>query len=511
LGKEQGVFNLSRVEPTRSSELAIPPPERLPGALSRPSPADLLVRPDALDVRSVCLVRGDLYGVLILLMLTAIVALDGIQRGRLLFRTDIVTAYLPWYSHLGERLREFDIPGWLPYSFSGTAFAGDPESGWMYLPAMVIFTIAPGVGGFNAFILFHLVTAGLATYTLARLLGMNILGAVVAGAAFEFGGFFERTRCCTLHAQVAMWVPVAFIGIEMAVRARTWLARVGWWSLTGLAVSQMLTGSLGQFAYYGLLAVGIYTVYRTLITPPAERSSVRARLVNAAAHGGAILAIGLGLAAGGIWPRVEVVRRSLLADGDYGEIGRQMNGWSLPLLVDRIATIDDRAGRWYTGGSVLALALLAPYVARRRFSTPFWTVYTAFSLALASREFWLHDALFHLPQLAELHRHLPERALTIFYIGPALLAGATVSALARPAVGRLRLALLGLLPLGLLLILWGRLHGPRGRPPPDHGLLHQRGRRPDRAGGGGFVTRSPSSSSRSACSWPSSPTRPVGW
>ena len=58
-----------------------------------------------------------------------------------LYRLDILTFYLPWYEHLGERLRAFDIPGWMPYAMSGSPFAGDPQSGWGYLPAMVIFTI----------------------------------------------------------------------------------------------------------------------------------------------------------------------------------------------------------------------------------------------------------------------------------------------------------------------------------------------------------------------------------
>ena len=33
-----------------------------------------------------------------------------------LYRLDIVTFYIPWYEHLGERLRDADIPGWMPYA-----------------------------------------------------------------------------------------------------------------------------------------------------------------------------------------------------------------------------------------------------------------------------------------------------------------------------------------------------------------------------------------------------------
>src|SRR4051794_32707561 len=68
-----------------------------------------------------------------------------------LFRLDILTFYLPWYEYLGSRLRTFDIPGWLPYTMSGVPFAGDPQSGWGYLPAMVSFAIAPSTTGYVIF------------------------------------------------------------------------------------------------------------------------------------------------------------------------------------------------------------------------------------------------------------------------------------------------------------------------------------------------------------------------
>ena len=56
-------------------------------------------------------------------------------------RHDNLTAYLPWWSYLGERLAAGEIPGWNPHQFSGIPFLADPQSGWMYLPAMFAFTL----------------------------------------------------------------------------------------------------------------------------------------------------------------------------------------------------------------------------------------------------------------------------------------------------------------------------------------------------------------------------------
>ena len=67
--------------------------------------------------------------------------------GGIVVGKDTITQYYPWYSYLGERLRSGDIPAWNPHQFSGAPFAGDPLSGWTYLPAMILFTILPLAGG----------------------------------------------------------------------------------------------------------------------------------------------------------------------------------------------------------------------------------------------------------------------------------------------------------------------------------------------------------------------------
>ena len=133
-----------------------------------------------------------LAGLLAGLLVVARIALHG---GRGLYRLDLITFYLPWYSHLGERLRDLDIPGWLPYTMSGVPFAGDPQSGWGYLPAMVVFTVAPSVAGFKVFVAFHILLAGLSTYAFARAVGLNPFGALTAAVGFALGNFLQRTVC----------------------------------------------------------------------------------------------------------------------------------------------------------------------------------------------------------------------------------------------------------------------------------------------------------------------------
>jgi hypothetical protein len=386
-----------------------------------------------------------------------LVAVEGIRTRRMIETQDVLTFFLARFTFLGEQLRNFGLPGWIPYTLSGAPYLGDPQSGWFYLPAMISFVAAPGTTGYIAMIIFHFVAAGLGTYAFARTLGMNAAGAAVAGAAYEFGAFAELTRCCFDFAAVETWIPIALLGVELATRAQTWFARVGWWAVAGFALSQILGVWLGQGAYYGLLAVVAYTAYRTLIWPQNREGSVLDRLVGALIHGGANLAIGFGLAAGGILPRLETVSGAYL-NGDYSTVGGLSRGWAdLRTPIDFLLTMDNNGGRWYMGGAVFALSLVSPVVARFRYATPFFYVYSIVVVLLAQEAVISRGALRLLPGFMDIHQHKPERVMIIFYIGPAMLAGATVSAIGDAAIWRSSAiwkwacAAIGLVPFAILL------------------------------------------------------------
>lgn len=398
-------------------------------------------------------VPPDVVGVLTLLLLTALVSWERLGGGWALQRLDTIVFFLPTYGFLGEQLRSGNIPGWNPYQFSGAPFAGDPESGWMYFPAMLFFTVLPKVAAFKALTAFHLGLAGLSMYALGRVLGMGLFGGIAAGVAFEFGMFTEFTGCCTVYAQASAWLPLSLIGVELAVRSETWLARSAWWSVTGLAISQMLAGWFGQGAYYGLLVVGGYVAYRTLIAPPSAMRNPRARVSGLLVHGVAVLAIGFGLAAAGILPRLDVIENSTLRGGDYRGVAAYVArsaGWSPDLAFSRLLSIEAGRQRYYAGGAVIALAVLAPLIARRRFSVPFFAIISLAAIVLTFNPTVLHRVLYLLPRFQLLHEHHSYRVLIVFYFGVALLAGVTVATLDRSR-NRKFVGASAILGLGLLL------------------------------------------------------------
>ena len=398
--------------------------------------------------------RADALGLSCVLMVTSIAAIHLVAGGTLVGQ-DSATQFYPWYGYLGEQLRSLEIPGWNPFQFAGAPFAADPQSGWTYLPAMLIFGLLPLPVAAPVFLFFHLALAGLGAYALSRFLGMPAIAAVVAATAYQLTGpVYGRSACCPAGLEVAVWTPWVLAGAELAIGGRCARSRLGGWALSGFALSQALAAWLGQGSYYLLLALAAFIAYRTMIAPPGKPSPL-ARLQNALMHGAAITAVGFGLAAAGVLPRLEYVARSNLADGEYGGA----NAWAATISG---ATSDSVFSRllsptlYYPGAATLALAVIGLIIARGRYAAPFFALLGIAAGILASpTPTPLHRLLFAtLPRFEELHEHWPERVALVAYIAPAVLAGASVAVLLehRDTVRRFWPAVLA--PFALAAVLW---------------------------------------------------------
>jgi hypothetical protein len=368
--------------------------------------------------------RKDAVAALIILVLVGI-SQWSLLTGGTVVGMDTATQFYPWYSYLGESLRSFEIPGWNPSQLSGAPFAADPLSGWTYLPAMIIFALLPLATAAKAYVFFHPLLAGISAYALGRSLRMGAAGSLVAGVAYAFTGFlYVQNACCFAFAAVYAWLPIAILGAELALRSPSLLSRALYCGLSGLALSQILASWLGQGSYYALFALGGYVAYRALIFPPENILGLRGRVSGLAVVGPLILLFGLGLAAAGLLPRLEYNSLSFLAGG-YPEFRQIVGGWSAENW--RFLVVP---GFHYAGATTIALALTAPFVAGRRFSTPYFAALAVFALTFSGQGITpVHSLLYLLPRFEELHPHIPERVMLVFYLAAAMLAGSALTAL----------------------------------------------------------------------------------
>jgi hypothetical protein len=246
------------------------------------------------------------------------------------------------------------------------------------------------------------------------------------------------------------------LGIELALRAKSWLGRVAYWWVAGLAISQMIAGWIGQGAYNGMLLVGAYLAYRTLIQPSIS-SDFKTRIRETAIHGAGVFALGIALSAAGLFIRLQVNQTSNLAGGAYDEVTeRGTEAWEWLGMLDRILSNDRSTLKFYIGGAVFALAILAPFVARKRFSVPFFAFYTVAILVMTLKTTPLHHLLYLLPRYQSLHEHAAYRIIGLLWVGPAMLAAATVAAL--PEWAKRKWAIpVALIPIAAILFIVNRL------------------------------------------------------
>ncbi|MGB3307687.1 MAG: YfhO family protein [Thermomicrobiales bacterium] len=398
--------------------------------------------------------RPDLIALGVLALMIGIVCWHRFVNDNWLSRHDLLSFFIPWYGYLGDRLSQLQIPAWNPYLFSGAPFAGDPESGWMYLPAMLTFPFFEVTVAFKAFILVQLVIAGFSTYALGRVLGMGALAALLSATIYAFGPFlYGQTDCCTVGTQTETWIPLALLGIELAFRAKSWPARIAWWFVGGLAISQLCAAWLGQGLFDAMLLVGAWVLYRGMISPAIEDWSLRQRVRETVTTGLAVLVLGLALGAAGILPKLAFNAASTNPGGTYEGL---TGAWDQPFLPLYTLTKSLFHGGYAyqgsaLGGLTIVLALLGIVMAGRKHAAPFFFAVTAviYMLAMGTQPvLWLFNLI---PGFREIHVHSPGRIIWLQMIGPAMLAGAALSGLLVKR-GRAWLAAIAVLPLFLVIV-----------------------------------------------------------
>lgn len=407
--------------------------------------------------------RSDAVALAILIVSMLVVIWHRSVNDNWLSEYDISSFFVPWFGMIGDRLRDFDIPGWTRYFSSGTPVAGDPSSGWMYLPVMIAFSTLSITAAFKAMILIQLLVGGISTYVLSRVLGFGVLAAMVSAVTFSFGPFlYGQTHFATIAAQVTAWIPLALLGIELSLRTTRRRHTLAAWSVSGIAISQIAAAWMGQGLVNGLLIIGAWVVYRTLIAPPLPGIALRARFVQMVTTGPAVLIVGLALGAAGILPRLAVNAQSSIAGGDYSGLWRgdyEEARHSVETLIGQLlsdAVVNKPIGY---SGLVIVLCLLAPILGGRRLAIPFFAVVLVIACILTLEDTIVHRLFYLIPTFETIHHHSPRRILWVISLAPAMLAGAAVQSILDNRYRNLRPAIVWI-PFGLLLFVGESIEGP---------------------------------------------------
>ncbi len=375
--------------------------------------------------------NADIGGIFLLCILAFPLYWDRVRGGWHLSRVDLVNQFLPNYTYLGAHLRAGDLPVWNPYVNSEIPFLGDSMSGWGYLPAMVSFVLFPPMAALQTTYLIHVLIAGIGMFALARATGLNFWGAITAGVAYEYGSIIEQLRSVNVQAQMTAWIPLGLFGLELALRAKTLRARAGGWSVGALALSQMIVGWTGQGSAYGVLIIASYMALRCGYSVIERQTALISHILRHIADGIAIIAFGLGLSSAGLWIRLGVNKDSLIADGSYDRAYGAVHHANYLMTATLLIRLLIPSRYYYVGGATLALALMAPFIARGQIwrIALYCTYLVLFAAMVVLQGATVRRLIFLMPRFRELHEHNIGKSLVLFGVPLALLAGATVDAL----------------------------------------------------------------------------------
>lgn len=380
---------------------------------------------------------------------------------------DQISEMIPWSTQAWTQVHHGNVPLWNPLNGLGLPLAFNWQSAVFSLPALIGYMF-PLHLAYTVQIVVTLVIAGTGAYTLARVLGLGVIGYATGGTVYELSGSFMGWLGWP-HAAVMSWAGWLFAVAILIVRGRH-RAR----HMVAFALLIALAVYSGEPEIFAILAVSVVVFVSTMLFVKFRRERNSEHPVRPLIDLSVAVVAGAALSAPLSLPGLQVLARSTRNNGTLftaTEVGKALpphdlvhllvQGYNgLPLAGNQVfgdAVYTDTAA--YVGLIGIALAVLGIVRSWRRPATVGFVVVTFVTLAIVFAP--PPQALFdHIPlvQTVDWHRDLMTVGLCI-----AMLAGIGMDALVRSAERRsTQLLLTGMLVGGLLLLLLLWLVGTGG-------------------------------------------------
>lgn len=328
---------------------------------------------------------------------------------------DILSFWLPRFAFLGRSLAAGHVPLWNPFEMLGYRFAADPQSGWLYVPPMLLFSaLSPGAA-IRALIVFNPLVAGLGLYWFLRKESLSRLIATAGGLSLAMSMSTSAMAIELPFAGFLAWTTIVLVGASGYRQADRWSRRLAWLALAAFAWSQVANAHMSQ----GLVMSSVLvTAYLTA----ASVAAVRAGEIGAWA---AVGRVGLFLAAmplasiAILYPRFSFIGASSLQRG-YDALGQPLQ--QIGGIEDRPIATNGVWAAWplaygVTPGAYIGAAMLlaVPFALRDRARRALvWSFAGSFALAwvltlnLVVTAGWFRSLLLKMP-FGNVYLHNPGR------------------------------------------------------------------------------------------------------
>jgi hypothetical protein len=244
---------------------------------------------------------------------TVLYALRGFVFGNLLSsqHPDLLSFVLPRLSFLGRSLSHGHVPLWNPFDMAGSPYAADPQSGWLYVSPMLLFSLLSPSAAMRAFVVFNPALAGLGAYLLLRMEGGGRVAATAGGLSLSMMMSTSIIAIALPFAGAIAWTTILLAAASGYFRADRWSRRTAWLLLGAFAWGQVAAAHMSHGLGMATVLVIAYLAAAIAREVRAGRASPRAATVRAIVFLAVLPLANVAILA----PRIALVGRSSLRAG----------------------------------------------------------------------------------------------------------------------------------------------------------------------------------------------------
>jgi len=175
---------------------------------------------------------------------------------------DVAAYWLPTHCLMGRSLAAGHIPAWNPYSLAGAPFAADPQSGWMYLPVMALFSVFSCDVAIRLYIVVLPILAGLGMFWFLRAENVSRSGATMGGLVLSLAVAGSRLAINLPFSATLAWTSLLLASASRYLRSEGISARLAWGAVTALVWGQLAAAHLSHGFILGTGALVAYVAAR---------------------------------------------------------------------------------------------------------------------------------------------------------------------------------------------------------------------------------------------------------
>jgi len=167
---------------------------------------------------------------------------------------DVIKEIIPWKKFAVERLKNFEIPFWNPYNFSGNPLFANFQSGVFY-PANLLFLILNFENAWSLYIFLTPVLSAYFTYLFLRRLRLSSIAGVFGGLCFSFSLYMSVWMEYGNIGHTFLWLPLVLYFSDRILARSDRASHIG---LVAAATISILAGYIQGLFYIYLVSTAYF-------------------------------------------------------------------------------------------------------------------------------------------------------------------------------------------------------------------------------------------------------------